>query len=809
MIRFPVNTYGFDKYDKSKYYVDRDGNESWQDIPSYDKRYSITINVNEQNNDTVPYYTERFALTLIIDNSVETQTDTTPTRGSTPLPDSYFGIPERDHSYIVEGLDPINIINHIDKWSAYAYYDTTLHRLSFFRGSSGEHTNNEISGNRVYFTDIEECEHSENSIPWNEYKSEIESVRFLDPIFPISTAYWFSNMPNLNSIQNIHHLDTSNVSNFDSMFKNCSSLKTLDLSYFNTYKVRIMDSMFKGCSNLNKINMKNFKFVHTYSANNMFDGCSKIQSSIIIDRIPIEHINMFANCATALGSVLSVCDTLDNNIIEDAFDFENNVTYGGNLSEVHNLTYSVSDTFDYNETAFMYIRGGDNLLIKNIQSYYTMQIGVQSAIFSTYDISIQTDAGIRSTDNYFENNISHNISLNVIALQTQAYAKYDDNYKTLNLFRCPKIALLDDDKIYTNFEKLSSEPGWVSDNLEVDYVGNYYSTHPDYIRPISTRNWFRNIQSISGTFDLSITDTVSNMVQISEDSDDGVYIGINDNHIYDTTNMISLQNGHIGITGLDELSNDRFEYYTSYASSEFTYYGNHMRMLLWEFNGNVKIILLSPYNTVDNERFYWMQFYDHSSGCKYGYTLLNSYHSSGDLTGITVLEDEQGKYVDIDDTQFSDWLSVNGGSYILNLEKLKEKLTNYSASTYVPESIENYNNLKIYRDDLQIYSSSISNFIDSLDNFTHDYYNYKFTWGNNNEYSCFIYNITESDKNLMLIYDVKQNGISIDDVKFVFSGSGQDDIVLYPDGVYSVWAHSTAGMGLNYIPFNVEAIVQE
>ena len=40
------------------------------------------------------------------------------------------------------------------------------------------------------------------------------------------------------------------------MFLNCSSLKSLDLSSFNTTNVNDMKSMFHGCSSLKKENVK-------------------------------------------------------------------------------------------------------------------------------------------------------------------------------------------------------------------------------------------------------------------------------------------------------------------------------------------------------------------------------------------------------------------------------------------------------------------------------------------------------------------------------------------------------------------------
>ena len=50
---------------------------------------------------------------------------------------------------------------------------------------------------------------------------------------------------------------TSNhlITNMSYMFCNCSSLKEIDLSSFNTNQVTDMSSMFEGCSSLEKLNL--------------------------------------------------------------------------------------------------------------------------------------------------------------------------------------------------------------------------------------------------------------------------------------------------------------------------------------------------------------------------------------------------------------------------------------------------------------------------------------------------------------------------------------------------------------------------
>ena len=78
-----------------------------------------------------------------------------------------------------------------------------------------------------------------------------------DPSFagarPTKTYAWFRNMENLQTITGMSYLNTSAVTTMYFMFRNCSSLTTLDLSGFNTANVTNMRAMFMGCSNLQTI----------------------------------------------------------------------------------------------------------------------------------------------------------------------------------------------------------------------------------------------------------------------------------------------------------------------------------------------------------------------------------------------------------------------------------------------------------------------------------------------------------------------------------------------------------------------------
>ena len=70
---------------------------------------------------------------------------------------------------------------------------------------------------------------------------------------PTTTYGWFFGMQNLQTIQGIEYLNTSEVTNMIGMFGYCSSLTSLDLSSFNTSKVTNMNVMFGDDINLRTI----------------------------------------------------------------------------------------------------------------------------------------------------------------------------------------------------------------------------------------------------------------------------------------------------------------------------------------------------------------------------------------------------------------------------------------------------------------------------------------------------------------------------------------------------------------------------
>ena len=61
------------------------------------------------------------------------------------------------------------------------------------------------------------------------------------------------------------------------MFAGCSSLRSIDLSSFNTTDVKDMSRMFLGCSILQSIDLSSFNTTNVEDMSDMFWGCSSLK----------------------------------------------------------------------------------------------------------------------------------------------------------------------------------------------------------------------------------------------------------------------------------------------------------------------------------------------------------------------------------------------------------------------------------------------------------------------------------------------------------------------------------------------------
>ncbi len=137
-------------------------------------------------------------------------------------------------------------------------------------------------------------------------------------------AYFFYNCASLASVENLSSFDTSNTTSMQSMFYVSTSaatpnttLKSLDLSSFNTSKVEDMGSIFRSCAGLTSIDVTGFDTSNVWDMGGMFAGCSGLTSVDVtgFDTSNAETMQvMFSGCKglKTLDLRSFSCESLEN-----------------------------------------------------------------------------------------------------------------------------------------------------------------------------------------------------------------------------------------------------------------------------------------------------------------------------------------------------------------------------------------------------------------------------------------------------------------------------------------------------------------
>ena len=88
-------------------------------------------------------------------------------------------------------------------------------------------------------------------------------------------SYMFSRCYRLTSL-NLSNFNTENVTNMLFLFGNCRALTSIDLSNFNTENVTNMGGMFSGCENLTSLNLSSFNTESVTNMGVMFQYCTHL-----------------------------------------------------------------------------------------------------------------------------------------------------------------------------------------------------------------------------------------------------------------------------------------------------------------------------------------------------------------------------------------------------------------------------------------------------------------------------------------------------------------------------------------------------
>ena len=155
---------------------------------------------------------------------------------------------------------------------------------------------------RIYLNENKESiEHFFDS----EYDPNVESITLIEGSFLTSvnltqTNSLFKGCISLKSI-NLAFKNNLSLTRMDSMFSGCSALESIDFPSINISLVTNMDSLFSGCSLLKKINLFEMNASLITNMSHMFDGCSSLEN-IYLNNFETSKVvdmnSMFAGCST-------------------------------------------------------------------------------------------------------------------------------------------------------------------------------------------------------------------------------------------------------------------------------------------------------------------------------------------------------------------------------------------------------------------------------------------------------------------------------------------------------------------------------
>ena len=191
--------------------------------------------------------------------------------------------------------------------------------------------------------------------PWDSKTRSIKTVHVgtTSPIDVTSTASMFRDCSSLTSLD-LSNFNTSKVTNMNSMFNGCSSLTSLDLSSFDTSHVTSMGVIFNKCSSLTSLDLSSFDTSNVTNMNSMFYGCTSL-TSLNLSSFDTSHVTdmgwMFSGCSSLISLNLSSFDTSQVTGMTNMFPSYNNLhiidiptTATNILSELPKDTYYDAET---------------------------------------------------------------------------------------------------------------------------------------------------------------------------------------------------------------------------------------------------------------------------------------------------------------------------------------------------------------------------------------------------------------------------------------------------------------------------------
>ena len=221
--------------------------------------------------------------------------------------------------------------------------------------------------------------------------------------------------------------DTSTVTDMSYMFRQCTDLKTLDITSFDTSAVTNMAVMFSGCSSLSHLDVTKLDTHAVTDMNGMFYGCSALTSIDLsnFDTHAVRDMNyMFGSCSALTHLDLSNFDTSAVTNMANMFSF---------CSALTSLDLSNFDTSAVTNMAYMFI-GCASLASMDLSHLVTSKVTEMIEMFNscTSLTSIEVsnfDTSVVTNMKYMFNSCSALTSIDLSNFDTHAVANMNGMFR--------------------------------------------------------------------------------------------------------------------------------------------------------------------------------------------------------------------------------------------------------------------------------------------------------------------------------------------------------------------------------------------
>jgi len=192
--------------------------------------------------------------------------------------------------------------------------------------------------------------------PWEKYAEynniDIKTINILDKLtLPKDSSGFFFDLSSLTTINGLDKINTSQVTNFGSMFRNDRKLTTLDLSSFNTDQAIDMSLMFDSCISLSSLNVSKFNTSNVTDMARMFYNCSNLLSLDLsnFNTKNVGNPNIYSDNAPGSMQQMFFYDSSLETLNISNFDTSNkNLTYYGifeNVAVLNNIIVGKNTIF--------------------------------------------------------------------------------------------------------------------------------------------------------------------------------------------------------------------------------------------------------------------------------------------------------------------------------------------------------------------------------------------------------------------------------------------------------------------------------